>query len=98
MTVWFPAPAVDVGSDNGVAVGVAVPDALGEVAVASGGMVPVGLLVANSVGVAVTGVALLPGTAFGSYGEGYLRLSYASSIEAIEAGLERLWRYFSELK
>ena len=27
------------------------------------------------------GVAVLPGTAFGSYGEGYLRLSYANSTE-----------------
>ncbi|MBN1123297.1 MAG: pyridoxal phosphate-dependent aminotransferase [Anaerolineae bacterium] len=44
------------------------------------------------------GVALLPGTAFGKYGEGHLRLSYASSIAAIEEGLERLWKFFSELK
>jgi aspartate/methionine/tyrosine aminotransferase len=36
------------------------------------------------------GVALLPGTAFGKYGEGYLRLSYATSMENIERGLERI--------
>lgn len=36
------------------------------------------------------GVALLPGNAFGQYGEGYLRLSYANSIENIEKGLERI--------
>ncbi len=36
------------------------------------------------------GVALLPGNAFGKYGEGYLRLSYANSIENIEKGLERI--------
>ena len=36
------------------------------------------------------GVALLPGNAFGEYGEGYLRLSYANSIENIEKGLERI--------
>jgi aspartate aminotransferase len=36
------------------------------------------------------GVALLPGSAFGSYGEGYLRLSYATSIPVIEAGLDRI--------
>lgn len=36
------------------------------------------------------GVALLPGNSFGSYGEGYLRLSYANSIENIEKGLERI--------
>jgi aspartate/methionine/tyrosine aminotransferase len=36
------------------------------------------------------GVALLPGSSFGEYGEGYLRLSYANSIENIERGLERI--------
>ena len=36
------------------------------------------------------GVALLPGTSFGSYGEGYLRISYANSIENIKRGLERI--------
>jgi aspartate/methionine/tyrosine aminotransferase len=35
-------------------------------------------------------VALLPGSAFGEYGEGYLRLSYANSIENIELALERM--------
>jgi aspartate/methionine/tyrosine aminotransferase len=36
------------------------------------------------------GVAVLPGTAFGRNGEGYLRLSYANSIENIEEALERI--------
>lgn len=36
------------------------------------------------------GVALLPGTSFGKYGEGYLRLSYANSIENIEKGLRQI--------
>ncbi len=36
------------------------------------------------------GVALLPGNAFGPYGEGYLRLSYATSIENIRKGLEKI--------
>jgi aspartate aminotransferase len=36
------------------------------------------------------GVALLPGNSFGTFGEGYLRLSYANSIENIEKGLERI--------
>jgi aspartate aminotransferase len=36
------------------------------------------------------GVALLPGSSFGKYGEGYLRLSYATSIETIQTGLERI--------
>jgi aspartate/methionine/tyrosine aminotransferase len=38
------------------------------------------------------GVALLPGTAFGVYGEGYLRLSYANSIENIQEALARMER------
>jgi aspartate/methionine/tyrosine aminotransferase len=33
------------------------------------------------------GVALLSGTAFGEYGEGYLRLSYAASLDVIEEAL-----------
>lgn len=36
------------------------------------------------------GVACLSGTAFGSFGEGYLRLSYANSMENIEDGLARI--------
>ena len=36
------------------------------------------------------GVALLPGNSFGEYGEGYLRLSYANSIENIKKGLDKI--------
>lgn len=36
------------------------------------------------------GVACLSGTAFGKYGEGYLRFSYANSISNIEKALERI--------
>lgn len=36
------------------------------------------------------GVALLPGNSFGQHGEGYLRLSYANSIENIEKGIARI--------
>ena len=36
------------------------------------------------------GVACLSGTAFGSYGDGYLRFSYANSLENIEAALGRI--------
>ena len=36
------------------------------------------------------GVAVLPGSAFGQYGEGYLRLSYATSSSQITAGLQRM--------
>jgi len=36
------------------------------------------------------GVAVLAGTAFGAHGEGYLRLSYANSIDAITEALTRI--------
>jgi aspartate aminotransferase len=36
------------------------------------------------------GVAALPGTAFGQFGEGYLRFSFANSLSNIEAALERI--------
>jgi aspartate aminotransferase len=36
------------------------------------------------------GVSLLPGTAFGKQGEGYLRLSYANSLDNISEALERI--------
>lgn len=35
-------------------------------------------------------VAILPGTNFGEYGEGYVRLTYATGIEQIKEGLERI--------
>ncbi len=43
------------------------------------------------------GVALLPGTAFGPYGEGYLRLSYCNSLDAIEQALHRIGDFVSEM-
>jgi aspartate aminotransferase len=36
------------------------------------------------------GVAVLPGSAFGAHGEGYLRLVFANSLENIERALERM--------
>jgi len=36
------------------------------------------------------GVACLSGTAFGSYGDGYLRFSYANSLENIDEALKRI--------
>jgi aspartate/methionine/tyrosine aminotransferase len=36
------------------------------------------------------GVACLSGTAFGEYGEGFVRFSYANSLENIRAALERM--------
>ncbi len=43
------------------------------------------------------GVALLPGTAFGCQGEGYLRLSYANSLENIQKAVERLAAFFKRM-
>jgi aspartate/methionine/tyrosine aminotransferase len=36
------------------------------------------------------GVAVLPGTSFGAEGKGYLRLSYANSVDQIEEGVRRM--------
>jgi aminotransferase len=35
-------------------------------------------------------VAVTPGTAFGAHGEGFLRLSYATSYEQIDEAMNRL--------
>jgi aspartate/methionine/tyrosine aminotransferase len=43
-----------------------------------------------------TGVALTPGVDFGPHGEGFLRLSYANSLENLEEGLDRLARFLAE--
>jgi aspartate/methionine/tyrosine aminotransferase len=43
------------------------------------------------------GVALLPGTSFGANGEGFLRISYANSMENIQLALERLESFFGSL-
>jgi aspartate/methionine/tyrosine aminotransferase len=43
------------------------------------------------------GVALLWGTAFGEFGEGYLRLSYAASREAIGRALEAMQKALARL-
>lgn len=40
------------------------------------------------------GVAALPGTAFGPYGEGYLRFSYATTLENIDLAVERIKELF----
>ena len=42
-----------------------------------------------------TGVGVTPGIDFGSGGEGYLRFSYATSLENITEGLERIGAYLS---
>ncbi len=43
-------------------------------------------------------VAVVPGTAFGDCGEGYLRISYAYSIEALRAALERMEKFLKKLR
>jgi aminotransferase len=42
-------------------------------------------------------VALVPGSAFGEFGRGYLRLSYANSYQNIEAALERIAKALRKL-
>jgi aminotransferase len=42
-------------------------------------------------------VLTIPGVAFGSAGEGFLRISYAASIDQIDSGIERIGRYMREL-
>ena len=42
------------------------------------------------------GVALLPGTAFGQRGEGFLRLCYANSIENIQRAVDRMRSWFEQ--
>lgn len=43
------------------------------------------------------GVAVLPGTAFGAGGEGYLRLCFANSMDRIETALERIAAALADL-
>ncbi|HEY0143597.1 MAG TPA: pyridoxal phosphate-dependent aminotransferase [Thermoanaerobaculia bacterium] len=38
-------------------------------------------------------VLVIPGIAFGKRGEGFVRISYAASVEQITAGIERIGRY-----
>ncbi len=43
------------------------------------------------------GVAVLSGTSFGSFGEGFIRISYANSIDNINKALGRLMDFFGKL-
>ena len=43
-------------------------------------------------------VAIVPGNAFGECGEGYVRISYAASMESINTAMERLAEFVKELK
>ncbi len=41
-------------------------------------------------------VAFIPGVAFGQYGEGYLRISYAASMDSIKEAMTRLKEFMAE--
>ena len=43
-------------------------------------------------------VAVVPGSAFGACGEGYVRCSYATSLEEIRTAMDRMEEFVNELK
>ncbi len=43
-------------------------------------------------------VAVVPGTAFGDCGEGFIRISYAYSLDNLKTALERVQRFIRKLK
>jgi len=43
-------------------------------------------------------VLTVPGTEFGKYGEGYIRMSYATAYEKIEEALNRIEKVVRKLK
>ena len=43
-------------------------------------------------------VAVVPGTAFGECGEGFIRISYAYSLDNLKTALERVQRFIEKLK
>ena len=43
-------------------------------------------------------VAVVPGTAFGDCGEGFLRISYAYSLERLKLAMERMHRFVEKLR
>ncbi len=42
-------------------------------------------------------LAVVPGSAFSGYGEGYIRISYAYSMDVLKEGLDRLQRFMERL-
>ena len=42
-------------------------------------------------------VAVVPGSAFGASGEGFVRCSYATSLEQIEIAMARIKEFLAEL-
>ncbi len=43
-------------------------------------------------------LAVVPGSAFGDSGEGFIRISYAYSLEKLKIAMERLSSYISRLR
>ena len=43
-------------------------------------------------------VAVVPGTAFGSCGEGFLRISYAYSLENLKIAMEKIGAFVKRLR
>ena len=43
-------------------------------------------------------VALVPGTAFGEGGEGFVRASYCYSVDHIKSALHRIGEFLEEIK
>lgn len=43
-------------------------------------------------------VAVVPGTAFGAQGEGFVRISYAASMDTIQEALKRMARFVEKYK
>ena len=43
-------------------------------------------------------VAVVPGTAFGDSGEGFIRISYAYSLENLKIAMERIERFIQKLE
>jgi len=43
-------------------------------------------------------VAVVPGTAFGDCGEGFLRISYAYSLENLKIALDKIKAFISRLR
>ena len=43
-------------------------------------------------------VAVVPGTAFGACGEGFLRISYAYSLDSLKTALDRIENFVIKLR
>ena len=43
-------------------------------------------------------VAVVPGSAFGDCGEGYLRISYAYSLDSLKEAISRIGRFINNLR